>query len=41
MTASARRKLSAFAAPAVVNAAGATVGSIDPELPIIRRDAAQ
>jgi L-asparaginase II len=39
--ASARRRLSAFAAPAVVNAAGATVGSIDPELPIIRRDAAQ
>ena len=41
MPASARRKLSAFAAPAVVNAAGATVGSIDPELPIIRRDGAQ
>jgi L-asparaginase II len=41
MPASVRRKLSAFVAPAVVNAAGATVGSIDPELPIIRRDGAQ
>jgi L-asparaginase II len=38
MSASAGRKLDAFAAPAVVNAAGATVGSIDAELPIIRRD---
>jgi L-asparaginase II len=35
---SAYRKLTAFAAPAVLNAAGATVGSIEPELPIIRRD---
>ena len=40
-SASAGRKLHAFAAPSVVNAAGATVGSIDPELPIIRRDESQ
>jgi L-asparaginase II len=38
MSDAAYRKLKAFAAPAVVNAAGATVGSIDAELPIIRRD---
>jgi L-asparaginase II len=41
MSASAGRKLDAFAAPAVTNAAGATVGSIDPEVPIIRRDDSQ
>jgi L-asparaginase II len=41
MSARARRQLVAFAAPAVTNAAGATVGSIDPELPIIRRDEPQ
>jgi L-asparaginase II len=40
-SAPAGRKLDSFAAPAVVNAAGATVGSIDPELPIIRRDESQ
>ncbi len=38
MSASANRKLAAFAAPPVKNAAGMTVGSIEPELPIIRGD---
>ena len=41
MSRATRRKLEAFAEPAIVNAAGATVGSIEPELPIIRGDAAQ
>jgi L-asparaginase II len=35
----ARRELADFAAPPVVNAAGAIVGSIRAEVPIIRRDA--
>lgn len=34
-----RRELAPFAAPPVVNAAGAVVGSIRAEVPIIRRDA--
>lgn len=37
---SARRALRAFESPPVRNAAGAVVGSIEPEVPIIRRDAA-
>jgi L-asparaginase II len=41
LTTPARRKLDAFAAPAVVNAAGANVGSIDADLSIIRRDESQ
>ena len=40
MSTAARRKLAGFATAPVVNAAGATVGAIEPELPIIRRDAA-
>ena len=40
LSTSARRKLAAFATAPVVNAAGDTVGAIEPELPIIRRDAA-
>ena len=39
LTARARRELAEFAAPPVVNAAGAVVGSIRAEVPIIRRDA--
>jgi len=38
MSAAASRKLGAFAAPAIRNAAGAVVGSVDAELPIIRGD---
>ena len=38
MSAAALRKLGAFTAPPVKNAAGVTVGSIEPELPIIRGD---
>jgi L-asparaginase II len=38
LSAAAGRKLGGFAAPALTNAAGATVGSIDPGVPIIRRD---
>jgi L-asparaginase II len=37
---STRRSLAEFEAPVVENAAGAAVGSIDAEVPIIRRDAA-
>ena len=39
LSARSRRELSHFAAPPVVNAAGAVVGSIRAEVPIIRRDA--
>ncbi len=38
---SARRALQAFEAPPVRNAAGAVVGAIEPEVSIIRRDAAR
>ncbi|HEY3172356.1 MAG TPA: asparaginase [Thermoanaerobaculia bacterium] len=38
---SARRALCAFASPPVQNAAGAVVGSIEPQVPIIRRDAGE
>ena len=41
LPAAARKKLAAFATAPIVNAAGATVGAIEPELPIIRRDAAR
>jgi L-asparaginase II len=41
LSAAARKKLAAFATAPIVNAAGATVGAIEPELPIIRRDAAR
>jgi len=37
----ARRALAAFASPPVVNAAGAVVGSIEAEVPIIRRDVSE
>jgi L-asparaginase II len=40
LPARARRALAEFATPPVRNAAGLTVGSIDAEVPIIRRDAA-
>jgi L-asparaginase II len=39
LTGRARRELADFAEPPVVNAAGAVVGSIRAEVPIIRRDA--
>jgi L-asparaginase II len=38
---SARRALRAFESPPVENAAGAVVGSIEPEVSIIRRDAGE
>ena len=38
MSAAASRELAAFAAPAIRNAAGAVVGSVEAELPIIRGD---
>lgn len=41
LPASARRALVEFASPSVRNAAGDVVGSIDAEIPIIRRDAAR
>lgn len=40
LTRAARHELARFASPVVTNAAGEVVGSIDPEVPIIRRDAA-
>lgn len=41
LTRAARHELDRFASPVVTNAAGDVVGSIDPEVPIIRRDAGQ